>query len=62
MAPKSKDYLFHPSFSKYLLIRNLKKEFKGDILQHPELKGKPNEELVLWKYDRVMAGTCRIKF
>ena len=56
MAPQSKEFLLHPHVSKYLVVRKMKKLFKGDLTEHPEQKGKSIEELVLWKYHRVMNG------
>ena len=31
MAPKQKEHLFNASFSKYLVIRNMKKHFKKEM-------------------------------
>jgi len=45
-----------PRFSKYLLLKNLNKYFKEDIRRHPELKTLQLQELVLWKYHKIMNG------
>jgi hypothetical protein len=38
------------------VVRRLKEEFKKDIKAHKELEEFSIEELVLWKYNRVMNG------
>ena len=62
MHPKRKEYLFHPWFSKYLLIRNIKKQFDQEKYHNPELHSKSTEELILEKYQRIMSGQERIVF
>lgn len=56
MAPKYKPHLFHPHFSKHLVIRNIKKQFDQEIYNTPELKKLSVEELVLQKYEKIMRG------
>ena len=57
-----KSYFVHPNFSKHIATRNIKQELKKDVAAHKELEGLSTEELVLWKYDRVMKGEDHIVF
>jgi hypothetical protein len=54
MMKKDKSYLLHPSFSKLLLIRNIKNEFREDLIQHQELKEMSWEDRIAWKYKKVL--------
>lgn len=55
-----KKYLLHPRFSKHLVIRKIKEELKKDVEANQELANLSIDELVLWKYDRVMKGQDRV--
>jgi len=48
--------------SKFLIMRNIKKEFAKEQHHNPDLSGKTIEELILEKYDRIMKGEEKIKF
>lgn len=59
---KQREYMIHPQFSKHLVKRTLKKEFKIENKDDPVLSAMEFDELILWKYDRVMNHGDRLSF